>query len=224
MCGRRTCPECALRRFLEMKEKYRRFKNPPNAKFLTLTIKRSWDLEELLERAIDCFRKLRRRKIFRRVSGGLYSIEVKPPTSEGWYVHIHIVMSSPFILRDKISEEWKDLTGDSFMVKINDARFRKNIVYYVCGYTSNKKKVKEIWEDVPEWRKVEFEKVAKNRRLIQTFGNFFGIVYKNSEPFKCPKCGGTDWIFLGVEHIEKEERERRTLFEWMEADPPPAPS
>ncbi|KXA92414.1 hypothetical protein AKJ66_04195 [candidate division MSBL1 archaeon SCGC-AAA259E22] len=221
-CGRRTCPECAFYRFLEMKEKYKRFKNPRNAKFLTLTLIRSWDLEDLIERAIDCFKKLRRRKIFRKVKGGFYSIEVKPPTAEGWFVHIHAVISGPFIPEGKISEEWIDLTGDSYVVKITDARFRKNIVYYVLGYTSNKAKIKETWKGVPEWRKEKFEEAVKNRRLIQPFGNFFGIVYENPEPFKCPKCGCTEWIFLGIEHIEKEERERKTIFEWVEADPPPA--
>lgn len=224
MCGRRTCPECAFRRFLDMKEKYKRFKNPPNAKFLTLTLKRSWDLEGMIERAIDCFKKLRRRKIFRKVRGGLYSIEVKPPTIEGWYVHIHAVISSPFILKDKIEEEWKDLTGNSFIVDIKDARFRKNIVYYVLGYTSNKTKVKETWKSVPEWRKEKFEKVVKNRRLIQPFGNFYGIVFDNSEPFKCPECGCTEWIFLGIEYIAEEKQERWTLFDWEGADPPPSPA
>lgn len=223
-CGRRTCPDCALRRFLKMKERYKRFKNPRNAKFLTLTIKRSWDLEEMVERAIDCFKKLRRRKIFRSVKGGCYSIEVKPPTVEGWYVHIHTVISSPFILEDKIAEEWEDLTGDSRIVKISDARFRKNIVYYVLGYTSNKTKVKETWEGVPEWRKEKFEQVVKNRRLIQTFGNFYGIVFDNSEPFECPECGCTEWTFLGVEYIAEEKEKRWTLFDWEGADPPPSPA
>ncbi|KXB01508.1 hypothetical protein AKJ41_01330 [candidate division MSBL1 archaeon SCGC-AAA259O05] len=113
-------------------------------------------------------------------------------------------------------------TGDSYVVKISDARFRKNIVYYVLGYTSNKAKIKETWEGVPEWRKKEFEEAVKNRRLIQPFGNFFGIVFEDSEPFECPKCGCTEWIFLGVEHIEREGRKRLTLFEWTEVDPPPA--
>lgn len=50
-CGRRTCPDCAYRRFLKLKERYRGFfRELVNPKLLTLTLRRSWDLEGLAER------------------------------------------------------------------------------------------------------------------------------------------------------------------------------
>ncbi|KXA96979.1 hypothetical protein AKJ39_03885 [candidate division MSBL1 archaeon SCGC-AAA259J03] len=73
-----------------------------------------------------------------------------------------------------------------------------------------KRKDKRNLGDVPEWRKVEFEKVAKNRRLIQPFGNFFGIVFENPEPFKCPKCGCTEWIFFIIRDINSFRKQEET--------------
>ncbi|KXA89352.1 hypothetical protein AKJ57_05445 [candidate division MSBL1 archaeon SCGC-AAA259A05] len=218
-CGRRTCPDCAYRRFLRLKERYRDlFKELTNPKLLTLTLRRSWDLEELVDQAIDGFRMLRRRKIMEGARGGLYSVEVKPPTEEGWYVHIHVVVEGLYMLQGKLSEEWKNITGDSFVVDIRSLRDPKKGILYVLGYLSSKTKVEETWEGVPEHRKREFEEMVKHRRLIQTFGIFYGTAPTGSDPFECPECGCTEWIFLWVEHMREE---KVTLFDWMEEDPPP---
>lgn len=167
-CGRRTCPDCAYRRFLKLKKRYEDlFKELANPKLLTLTLRRSWDLKGLVDRAIDGFRKLRHRKILKGIRGGLYSIEVKPPTDEGWYVHVYVVVDCLFILQGKLSEEWKDITGDSFIVDIRNLRKSKRGILYVLGYLSSKTKVEETWEDVSECKKKEFEKMVKHRRLIQ---------------------------------------------------------
>ncbi|KXA94955.1 hypothetical protein AKJ65_03005, partial [candidate division MSBL1 archaeon SCGC-AAA259E19] len=58
----------------------------------------------------------------------------------------------------------------------------------------------------------------EGRRLIQTFGVFYGGIPEDTVTFECPKCGCTEWIFLGVEHVTEK---KVTLFEWMEEDPPP---
>ncbi|KXB03022.1 hypothetical protein AKJ47_01160 [candidate division MSBL1 archaeon SCGC-AAA261G05] len=202
-----------------MKGRYQElFNELVNPKLLTLTLRRSWDLDGLIERAIDGFRRLRRRKILEKALGGLYSVEVKPPTELGWYVHIHVVIDGLFMLQGKLSEEWRDITGDSFIVDIRDLRRRKAGVFYVLGYISSKTKVEETWEGVPKWRKREFEEAVRHRRLIQAFGYFFGTVCASSDSFECPKCGCTEWIFLGVECVS---RKKVTLLDWVEnVDPP----
>ncbi|KXA89211.1 hypothetical protein AKJ57_05690, partial [candidate division MSBL1 archaeon SCGC-AAA259A05] len=49
---------------MRLKDRYQNlFSELTNPKHLTLTFRRSWNLESLVERAFDCFRKLRRRKI-----------------------------------------------------------------------------------------------------------------------------------------------------------------
>ncbi|KXA93510.1 hypothetical protein AKJ64_00480 [candidate division MSBL1 archaeon SCGC-AAA259E17] len=218
-CGRRTCPDCAFRRFLRLKDRYRNFfselKNP---KHLTLTFRRSWNLESLVERAFDCFRKLRRRKILEGVRGGFYSVEVKPPNEQGWYVHIHVILDGLYMLQGVLSDEWKDITGDSFYVDIRSVRNRKAGVFYLLGYVSSKTKVEKTWEGVPEHVKRQYEDVVEGRRLIQTFGVFYGGIPEDTVTFECPKCGCTEWIFLWVEHVREG---RVTLFDWMEEDPPP---
>ncbi|KXB00669.1 hypothetical protein AKJ41_03820 [candidate division MSBL1 archaeon SCGC-AAA259O05] len=44
-------------------------------------------------------------------------------------------------------EEWKEITGDSFIVDIRSLRNRKRVILYVLGYLSSKTKVEETWED-----------------------------------------------------------------------------
>ncbi|KXA96560.1 hypothetical protein AKJ37_04920 [candidate division MSBL1 archaeon SCGC-AAA259I09] len=123
------------------------------------------------------------------------------------------------MLQGKLSEEWKEITGDSFIVDIRSLRNRKRGILYVLGYLSSKTKVEETWEDVPEHKKRKFEEVVEGRRLIQTFGVFHGAIPMDSDPFECLKCGCTEWIFLGVEYVD---RKRMTLWDWVEKSHPPS--
>ncbi|KXA91480.1 hypothetical protein AKJ64_04720, partial [candidate division MSBL1 archaeon SCGC-AAA259E17] len=135
---------------------------------MTLTFRRSWNLESLVERAFDCFRKLRRRKILEGVRGGFYSVEVKPPNEQGWYVHIHVILDGFYMLQGVLSDEWKDITGDSFYVDIRSVRNRKAGVFYLLGYVFICKELKDR-ETMPEWMEFpiktrsDFRELSKER-------------------------------------------------------------
>jgi transcription elongation factor Elf1 len=206
-CGRRTCPDCARRRYYEIKEKYEPLQEHlREPKFVTLTLKRypidhpKNDLEELVDRAVEGLKKLRRRKLTRYVRGGFYAIEVKPPEPErdlGWYVHIHALWDGPRIPQEALSEAWEEITGDSFRVDIRECRKPESAVSYVLGYTTAGPKIEKDWAGVDKETRDTFEEAVKGRRLLQTFGHLHGKQAMDTE-FSCPNCSQSAWVVLDL--------------------------
>lgn len=225
-CNRRTCPYCANKRFLRLKEEYNHLNDRvKNGLILELGLRfgphvgGSRDVGWMVARLIDAFKKLRRRKVFREVRGGFYSIHVKPKEGGFWNVHLHAILDGPYLPQGKLSREWGDITGDSFVVDIQGLRNREAGVVYVLGYCSSRDKVREMWEGISEARKREFEEAVKHRRLIQTFGHLHGV-QKREWLFECPECGCTDWINLTYDYAEGQ-----SLADWNRGrKPPPQPS
>lgn len=143
-CEKHTlCPFCAIRRggkfikaYMSKLESLRALY--PNLKpyMLTLTVK---DAESLSERvlhlrsSIKSYMQKRREYLARENSkrdrrhvelvkalGGVYSIEIKRGKNSGlWHPHVHFVIlcdHSNEINVKKLSEEWLEITGDSFIV------------------------------------------------------------------------------------------------------------
>jgi len=215
-CGRRTCPHCAHRRYLRLKDEYSHLNRKiRRGRILTLTLKNGLNVAELVDKAISSFKKLRRREIFRNVRGGFYAVEVVPKDAGLWNVHLHVIFDGPFLPQGKLSENWYDITGDSYVVDIQLLRKRNAGVKYVLGYCSDEDKVRDTWGGVPESRKKEFERAVKHRRLVQTFGHLHGV-QKRDSVFECPECGGTNWINLSFEFAEG-----LSLAEWDKGRRPP---
>lgn len=211
-CDRRTCPACARRRYHELKQTYEPLQEHLRApRFVTVTLRRypighpRDDVAALVERILDGFKKLRRRKLCRYVRGGFYAVEVKPPDPDrglGWFVHIHALWDGPRIPQEALSAAWEEITGDSFRVDVRTCRKPESAVAYVLGYTTAGPKVAEDWAGVPEATRRAFEDAVEGRRLLQPFGHLLGKQAEDA-PFRCPNCNARAWILLDLDPFLK---------------------
>lgn len=144
-CGKRFdsfCPDCAKRwRTKTFVKYYRGVFGMKNPRFLTLTLKKSggriekrlmliWEMKKLL------FKYLARRGY--KIASWLGVIE--PPN------HIHLVVDTKWIPQHEISNIWKKITGDSFIVDIRpvSAADPRKVAAYITKYLTKA----SSWEGV----------------------------------------------------------------------------
>lgn len=129
------CPFCAIRRgtkalgaYLERWEVIRGQRPALRPFLVTLTVKDGPDLAERVNHLRSAHRKLWKRRghaDYRRgvmggVAGGVWSYEMKRGRGSGqWHPHVHgiwLAESQPD--RFALSAEWRELTGDSYIVDV----------------------------------------------------------------------------------------------------------
>lgn len=130
------CPFCSAIRASKQATAYHDkmvhiLKENPNLKpvFVTLTVKNGDDLKERFYHLKDSFTTLQtaRRKWLKRGNGHnelckahgiVYAYEITD-NGKGWHPHLHmILLVDDWIDKDKLSDEWKAITGDSFIVDV----------------------------------------------------------------------------------------------------------
>lgn len=146
-CGRTVlCEACARRRAIQVGQTYvpkleaaLDAREGRIAALLTLTIRSTEDLRAGLELIRDSFRNLRMRGHRHRnnpdrhaysesckMAGGVAAIEVKRAKSKPgslWHPHLHaLVILDDYIDQKRLSDEWKVLTGGSYIVDIRRVR------------------------------------------------------------------------------------------------------
>jgi hypothetical protein len=105
--------------------------------------------------------------------GGAAFLEVKiAKDGRTWHPHIHIIAEGGFLNQSRLSDKWKEITGDSWIVDVRYVRDRGEVIRYVAKYAS-----KPL--DATLFRSKEHLKEAmvalKGRRLCLTFGNWRGL-------------------------------------------------
>ena len=129
------CPFCAARRAAKQVDKYlpklqAAIDSEPALKpvMITLTVKNGESLSERYLHLKSAYRALQKRRShtiegrgwteFAKVKGSIHSYEFTR-TQKGWHPHIHMVaLVSDWVDQKALSDEWKELTGDSFVVDI----------------------------------------------------------------------------------------------------------
>jgi hypothetical protein len=199
---------------------------------LTLTYRDTEALHGCVERGWRDFRKLRQRKIWEQALGCLATMEIKRGQGSGlWHPHLHVLVARPSCtcLRGRrlddvvprcahgrlwcphalnqccISEAWREITGESFVVDIRAVRAEEDrsmagavreVVKYCTKLTEVSSKVREDGQsDV-----LELHRAIRGRRLLTTTGVFRGLVepataeelLDDPESKPCPVCG-TPW-------------------------------
>jgi hypothetical protein len=145
-----------------------------DARLLTLTLAASADpLREQLDRLKDCFRRLRRRKQWKRhVLGGIAVVEVTwSARSQAWHPHLHIVLDGSYWAQAAIANEWERVTGDSRICDIRRVPDRRALVRYVAKYVSKS----QTPGSLPDRRMVEWCHAIHGLRMAQTFGCLHGL-------------------------------------------------
>lgn len=184
------CALCAIRRgskhlsrYLERFEAIRAARPVLRPYMVTFTVKDGADLEERfthLQRSLQLLNK--RRTITRTVSearkaaGAVWSYEVKRGKGSGlWHPHVHAVWlcSSPPD-ESALSSEWKKITGDSHVVDVRPIDEMDPVTGFLEVF---KYAVKfSCQPEVDTWHCYE---VLKGKRLVASFGEFYGIPEPN---------------------------------------------
>jgi plasmid rolling circle replication initiator protein Rep len=181
------CPLCAIRRASKLTARYlersRQLQERDGAikpYFVTLTMKNGEDLRQCLEGIKKANGKMvnQRREALKSRRGlvemnkaiaGVTAYEVKLGRNSGlWHVHSHAVWlcyDRPW--ETELSREWKDLTGDSFIVDVrpvDDALGFIEVLSYAVKFST-----------MTEEQNFDAYKVLRGKRLVTSFGDFIGI-------------------------------------------------
>lgn len=193
-CGNRFCPLCSAGKLHRIRTRLNSFYDilptPPGQtmKMVTLTLKDRPVLHDMVSDLMKYWKYLQRRKWWRNlVSGGAYVLEVTRP-SQNWHAHLHILVHAKYIDVYELSPIWHKITGDSFIVYVNDVY--SNPTWYLTKYLT------KAHGDPNLKRHLQFMSDAlKNRRMFQPFGAWFKAMPKYlKKPVLCPFCNGHEYI------------------------------
>ena len=127
------CPLCAIRRgakalgaYLDRFDAIKRSNARLGAFLVTLTVKDGPDLRERFKHLHDSQRELWKRKqrgrgsVLDGVKGAVWSYEIKRGQGSGlWHPHLHMIaLSETMPDVQRLSSEWHEITGDSFIVDV----------------------------------------------------------------------------------------------------------
>ena len=127
------CPLCAIRRgakalgaYLDRFEAIKRSNARLGAFLVTLTVKDGPDLRERFKHLHASQRELWKRKqrgrgsVLDGVEGAVWSYEVKRGQGSGlWHPHLHMIALAEVMPdADRLSRDWHEITGDSFIVDV----------------------------------------------------------------------------------------------------------
>jgi plasmid rolling circle replication initiator protein Rep len=189
------CPFCARRRAAKsIKKNEERIQHAMaqnkrlKAVMITLTVKNGPDLTErtahlekgckrLLERRRDYLKKKWGKTEFRKVAGAVYSYEFTN-RGQGWHPHVHMIaLVDSWIDQEALSQEWQEITGDSFIVDVR--RIKPNKRHGTLDITSG---LLEVLKYAVKFHDLDLElnweayQVLKGKRLLGSFGVLRGIV------------------------------------------------
>lgn len=174
-CHDRLCTPCANERSARLRDALRATMANKKHTFITLTLcGRNETLRELVDRLYRSFRYLRSSKLWQEhVTGGAAFLEIKWSDKAGrWHPHLHIICESSYMDQGHLSDAWRSITRDSFIVDIRRVKDARIASSYVAKYAS--KPLNMTFAHVTA-RLDEAVLALKGRRLCLTFGTWYGI-------------------------------------------------
>jgi len=183
------CPFCAMRRGARFARKNadkieQLLASNPRLKLyhVVLTIKNGPDLKERfdhLERSVTKMitnrreaKKGRRANIeFSKAQGGVFSFEIKRGKNSGeWHPHIHcMVLAEEPLDADKLSQEWKEITGDSHEVWVEECKGDPSLAgleVFAYALKFSTMENEDLWYAY---------KVLRGKRFVRSFGILVGV-------------------------------------------------
>jgi hypothetical protein len=144
-------------------------------RFVTLTLKHNTaPLSHNVERLYEAFKRLRKTDLWKHSQrGGVAFLEIKRSRDrQSWHPHFHVLTQGKFIDGQKLSNAWKHITTDSFIVDVRLVRDAKQVADYVTKYAS-----KPFDPSLFEAKEtlVEAIQALQGRRMAVSFGNWKGL-------------------------------------------------
>jgi len=173
-CHDRLCTPCANLRSLRIRDALIRQLAGRPAKFITLTLAGGdTGLVEKIDRLYKHFRALRAHPFWaERIDGGAAFLEIKySDKAKRWHPHLHIICEGKWIDQGELSECWRGISRDSFIVDVRAVRDDGTVMRYVTKYASKPLNTSFIGDP-----KLLDEAIAglKGRRLCLCFGPWYG--------------------------------------------------
>ncbi len=179
-CKKPFCPDCAaeranrLGRQTEAKIAEAMRTNKGRLCLLTLTTKNAATLDGGLVKLKNAFTKFKRRKEFKEhIRGyfGAFEYTFNPKTND-FHVHLHlIILRGKFWNQSDISDAWRDVTGDSFIVDIREIKNAHKGVKEVCKYPMKPADLMAM----PDDKFLEVVKMKKGTRMFISGGCFYNV-------------------------------------------------
>jgi hypothetical protein len=207
-CGHRLCPVCMVKRSVRLSSKVEKLiKKMENTKHIVLTAKNVLKIDKAYFKWLrECFVKLRHRDIFSKCVGGFYSIETTYNSKlKNWHVHIHIVIDVPYILKSDLSEVWKEITGNSYIVDIHEIKNPLEVAREVAKYVV---KPGDFLQDSKLVH--EYLKAVRGMRLVSTFGKYYNMSLDEDEEDGVPEC------YCGKCKVLENQRNHHLKYAWRQ--------
>ncbi len=142
--------------------------------FITLTLAgKDNGLAEKIDRLYKHFRALRAHPEWEKhVQGGVAFLEVKwSDKAKRWHPHLHLIAEATFFDQGELSDLWRGITRDSFIVDISRVKSKENCGGYVTKYAS--KPLNTSFSNSPILLD-EAVAALHGRRLCFCFGSWYG--------------------------------------------------
>jgi len=181
------CPLCAIargskvmRRYMERYRQIRETNLRAKPYLVTLTVRDGEDLNERMNHLMDSFKSLCKRRHgknhrseLKKASAAVFSYEVKRGSNSGlWHPHVHCLMlcEDP-IDQAELSAQWHRITKDSFIVDVRPIDSTDPIGGFLEVF-----KYAVKFSDQPPIDTWHAYQVLTGRRLIGSFGDFYGFI------------------------------------------------
>lgn len=181
--------------------------------FITFTLcGKGESLTELVDRLYKHFRALRLHPTWEdKVRGGAAFLEIKyNDKARRWHPHLHIIADADYIDQGTLSDVWRGITKDSFIVDIRRVRAAEQTARYVTKYAS--KPLNSSFGNTPVLLD-EAIVALKGRRLCLCFGTWYGTSLTEAEeaPLEDAEQASQWHMFTDleslIERVNKGERE-----------------
>jgi hypothetical protein len=173
-CHDRLCTPCANARSQRLKVALMSAMAGKRISFITLTLAgKDEGLTEKVDRLYRHFKALRNHPLWEeRIQGGAAFLEIKwSDKAQRWHPHLHCICDAGFIDQGELSNVWRGITRDSYIVDIRRVRDEATAASYVTKYAS--KPLNTSFSNSPELLD-EAVIALKGRRLCIAFGDWYG--------------------------------------------------
>lgn len=173
-CHDRLCLPCANAKAFRVKMALKSMMARPHLKFITLTLTgKNHTLVEMVDRLYRHFRALRQHPTWDdKISGGAAFLEIKwNDKAHRWHPHLHIIAEGKFLPQAELSDAWRSISKDSFIVWVKPVTNTEVDASYVTKYASKPLNPSFINDDA---KLDEAINALRGRRLCLCFGTWYG--------------------------------------------------
>lgn len=181
------CPLCAIargakvmRRYMSRYDQIREINPKAKPYLVTFTVRDGENLGERMAHLMSSFKSLckrrhgdKHRSELKKASAAVFSYEVKRGKNSGlWHPHVHCLMlcENP-INQSELSSQWHRITKDSFIVDVRPIDTTNPIGGFLEVF-----KYAVKFSDQPPIDTWHAYQVLTGRRLIGSFGDFYGFI------------------------------------------------